>query len=365
MGLNYINIILSILIPLAVLFYKAKSSNIMEAAKSSKGIILISSISLCMNFMPILRFNYIIIPYLIVMFGFDIFYLVYVIILYSYISRRTISNRGLLYAISMGLILGRVVFAVLFEISNPYRFSLLNIVWLVIAVCVASHLKSYGLEEQKYSYLIRTCVEYLILKIFSVGAPVILLIEAIIAIKFNDSTKVLSFHKQKEFNLQAAKFKPVRAEKHAGQRYMRLAEIEIPDSTQRNHPVSIEKGAILLDTASEKKILQLKLMNIAQKVLQSATLLVYCSDKGKPDTYNKDGVEVTYRDVLCQPGQSFGTQQPIPLPAASDLYIQIYVKSVLFEDQTSYECPADEAAAQPYKIAIRLDNNRSAEKRLF
>ncbi len=76
-------------------------------------------------------------------------------------------------------------------------------------------------------------------------------------------------------------------------------------------PISMQKGAILKDTITDKYYLQLKLLNKSKNVIQNVYLKLQCTDLKHSEEHE---INVTYLKLNCTGNNYFGTQTLIALP---------------------------------------------------
>lgn len=116
-------------------------------------------------------------------------------------------------------------------------------------------------------------------------------------------------------------------------RFKQLTSLDI-NYYEPNVPVEIDKGVILLDTATNQTLLQLKLRNISNQIIKFVELEVECFDlTGEPVGENHI-VQFIYQDFEVFPKQFFGDRQAIQLAGEKTRQVNIIFKKVMFKDGT-------------------------------
>ncbi len=98
-------------------------------------------------------------------------------------------------------------------------------------------------------------------------------------------------------------------------------------------PVEIRKGAILHDTVKDIIILQLKLMNVGNKNINSVYVNIVCLDvAGDKITENNSLFTFVYEDLNVTFKEEFGEKIPIPLISDSVRRVKINISKVIYSD---------------------------------
>ena len=101
-------------------------------------------------------------------------------------------------------------------------------------------------------------------------------------------------------------------------------------------PVIIEAGALLKDTATEKIIAQLKILNLSEKTI--SYLSVYISPLDSMNRRIGEAIAFEYLDICVPTHTEFGSKQPLFMPNASTRAFEICGCDVRFEDGSSWTC---------------------------
>ncbi|MDR0948788.1 MAG: hypothetical protein LBM69_04665, partial [Lachnospiraceae bacterium] len=122
----------------------------------------------------------------------------------------------------------------------------------------------------------------------------------------------------------------------AGNRYVKQLDFYASNYIPQAE-IAFERGAILLDTQFDLYKLQLKFGNVGSGIITALTVAVTCYDQmGMPIELNGNPViTVTYADVLCKPGESFGTKQLVNLPGRQVVKCELYIQRVEYQDGTA------------------------------
>ena len=115
------------------------------------------------------------------------------------------------------------------------------------------------------------------------------------------------------------------------ERFKQLAPLNI-NYYEPNVPVEIDKGIILLDATTNQTLLQLKLRNISNQMINFVELEVECFDlTGAPVSENHI-VPFIYQDFEVSPKEFFGDRQAIQLAGEKTRQVNIIFKKIMFKD---------------------------------
>lgn len=117
-------------------------------------------------------------------------------------------------------------------------------------------------------------------------------------------------------------------------------------------PVQVQRTQISLDTQSNQRILQLRMANISNKMIQSVYFEVICMD----DAQDELGTipDLQFQQILAAPGQEFGANEAIVLNQMSAMSVKICIRKVVFEDGTLWRNQEGEMGIRISKTPITL-----------
>jgi hypothetical protein len=125
----------------------------------------------------------------------------------------------------------------------------------------------------------------------------------------------------------------------AEQRFTRLNEI-VQTKWIIGCPVEIEKGAILLDTETQKIILQLKLRNVSDQVLIFVSIKIYRYDMADDFIAEKDDpITFAYPDTSIPVALTFGDKVPINLGINSTRKVKIIFDKIVYANDEVWRNP--------------------------
>lgn len=104
-------------------------------------------------------------------------------------------------------------------------------------------------------------------------------------------------------------------------------------------PIMISAGALLLDTITDKTIVQLKLVNVSSKTIVAVKVKVTAFDA----FFNSIGkeLEFVYADMFAERDAVFGSKVPVWLPDSSAYSFSVSVTSVAFFDSSIWNVQKD------------------------
>ena len=117
-------------------------------------------------------------------------------------------------------------------------------------------------------------------------------------------------------------------------RYSKL--VSLPENLYaEGAPVIVSAGNLLKDNQTGKVLAQLKIKNIAAKLLKAVTVLIHPMDAaGKPMTGD---TEQKYLDLTAKTGEEFGQKTAVFLPDASTRGFSVEVTQAVFSDNSTWE----------------------------
>ena len=140
------------------------------------------------------------------------------------------------------------------------------------------------------------------------------------------------------------------------ERYTRL--FSLPENLYAvGSPVIIAAGALLKDNQTGKVLAQLKLRNIQQKEIKTATIsLIPMDTLGKP---LGEAIYHQYLDLSVSRNQDFGQKIPVILPDAVTRSFEVTVEEVIFSDLTTWTSAGNtwESLQEPKFLSSLYDSD--------
>lgn len=105
--------------------------------------------------------------------------------------------------------------------------------------------------------------------------------------------------------------------------------------TMNGCPVVIEKGALLLDTAGNKVLAQLKMLVVSKTPVRAVQVHFECRDAmGQP---LNDSVDFQYKDINLSSGKTFGSNTPVFFPNNDTRFFTVTVTGAALADGTVWK----------------------------
>lgn len=112
-------------------------------------------------------------------------------------------------------------------------------------------------------------------------------------------------------------------------RYKIISEKDYTNYIFENYPVRIETIRILADNKTQKSLVQIKLINISNEIIDNITLKVAGYDVTDTELVTVD--DVSWGALNVKPCEAFGGQNPIEIDDSRVSYAKMYIKRVAFK----------------------------------